>query len=116
MACSVGNSAAEVELTLSTTATTNSNRRFIGGAPLTARVTCMLLWRGLSRTGLGKRHFFCTLVIAQAEINGLAQFSIGGDFVVGDLRDEARLKICDFVFAWRIHKRCLVAYEWLELL
>src|SRR5215468_7134345 len=69
----------------------------------------------VSYAGLREHDVFGTLVVAQAEINGLAQFSIGGQFLVGDLRDKVWLKKCDVMLAGRLHERCLAAHEWLKL-
>src|SRR4029077_5361914 len=59
-----------------------------------------------SGTGFRERNVFGTLILAQAEINGLPQSSIGGHFLVGDLCNELRPKICNIALPRRVYERC----------
>jgi hypothetical protein len=54
---------------------------------------------------LWERDVFGALVVAQAQVNRLTQFSVGRQFLIRDLRNQLRSQICDVALARRVHKR-----------
>ena len=49
--------------------------------------------------GPGQRDVSGRLIVAQAQVDGLAQLSVSGQFLVGNLRDQLRSQIGNFSLA-----------------
>src|SRR5215475_3380478 len=77
---------------------------------MTKEYACNSFKRQLFR----KRDVPRGLIVAEAQIHRLAQFAIRSQFLIGDLRNEPRSKICDSAAARRVHECCFAADERLK--